>query len=78
MFSNFWGKWCFNSIRTKQAKLMCLRPSKTAQQIRAPTAKRQDLNLTPGTHVVGGENQLLQVVFWLPLSCCVRHTPIYK
>lgn len=56
---------------------------KLARWVKAPAAKPDDLSFIPGTHMVGGENQLLKVVLWpytkaFPVHMHVRthaHTP---
>lgn len=38
-----------------------------AQQVKAPVAKFDGLSLTPGTHMVEGENKLQHIVFLPPV-----------
>lgn len=43
------------------------------QQGKELAAKRDKVSLTPGTHMVEGENQLQQVVLWPLFSCGDTH-----
>lgn len=46
-----------------------------AQQIKTLATKPDDLNSIPRNHMREGENQLLQIVLWLPHNCYERHIP---
>lgn len=47
---------------------------KMAQWLEEPAPEPDDLNLISGTHVVGGENELLQIVLCPPCMHCDAHT----
>lgn len=53
------------------------RVSMMAQWVKALDAKPDDLSSVPGIHIIEGENQLLEVVLWLPHVYCGMHTPTY-
>lgn len=45
-----------------------------AQQVRVPGTESDNLCLVLGTHMEGN-NQLLQIVLWLPYLCILAYTP---
>lgn len=45
---------------------------------KALAAQFNNPRVTPGTHMVEGENQILHVALFLPYSCCGMYTHINK
>lgn len=68
MRSNIWpGKYVLRGIATSCANVLkCPGMNEKAQWVKALATKPADLSSVPGTRVVEGGNQLLQVIFWSP------------
>lgn len=50
-----------------------MRAVEMAQWTKALATKPHDLGLSPGSHVVEGESQLLQDILWSPHPCYDMH-----
>ena len=54
----------------KLLPLTFFRAQETAQQVKVPAARSNELSLIAESHTVEDENQLPHVVFWPLCACC--------